>query len=100
MYIETRTRWNKGHTKYQELIYLCSSYRDTSGNPQKKATYLGTKDEFYAFLTDAETGKKIGTPVNTEISQPLYTEHFDLGAVAALYDVGTRLGFVKIILFC
>ena len=78
-------------------MYLCSSYRDTSGNPQKKATYLGTKEEFYAFLTGAVTGKKIGAPVNTEITQPLYTEHFELGAIAALYDVGTRLGFVKMI---
>lgn len=97
MYIETRTRWNRDHTKYQELMYLCSSYRDANGKPQKKATYLGTKEEFYTFLTDVSTGKKIGAPVNTEIAQPLYTEHFELGAVAALYDVGTRLGFVKMI---
>ena len=97
MYIETRTRWNRNHTKYQELIYLCSSYRDAEGKPQKKATYLGTKEEFYAFLTDASIGKKIGAPINTEITQPLYTEHFELGAVAALYDIGTRLGFVRMI---
>jgi len=97
IYIEVRTRWNKGHTKYKELIYLCSSYRDNNGKPQKKATYLGTKEEFYAFLNDAAIGKKIGAPVNTEIAQPLYTEHLELGAVAALYDVGIRLGFVKTI---
>lgn len=95
MYIETRTRWNRNHTKYQDLIYLCSSYRDAGGKPQKEATYLGTKEEFYAFLTNAATGKKIGAPVNSEIAKPSYTDHFSLGAVAALYDVGTRLGFVK-----
>lgn len=97
MFIERRTRWNKKHTKCQELIYLCESYRDADGKSQKKASYLGTKEEFFAFLTDAVIGKKIGAPVNTEIAKPLHTEHFDLGAVAALYDVGTRLGFVKMI---
>ena len=97
MYIETRTRWNKSRTKFKELIYLCSSYRDVNGKPQKKATYLGTKEEFHAFLIGAATGKKIGAPLPIEIAQPLRTEHFELGAVAALYDVGTRLGFVKMI---
>ncbi|MGB4658298.1 MAG: IS1634 family transposase [Mobilitalea sp.] len=97
MYIETRTRWNKNRTKFKELMYLCSSYRDASGEPQKKAAYLGTKEEFYAFLNDSATGKKIGAPVNTEIAKPIYTEHFQLGAVAAMYDAGTRLNFVKMI---